>query len=500
MTNISRSTDGAAARRRAWTGLACACAGVLALTAGCAAVGPNFKAPATPTATSYAMAGDDAASPGPTQAAVGDQVAGAWWSLFKSPALDQLVREAIANNRTLEQARARLAASHEAVRAESGLLTADFSGGAYHERANLNAFSGGAFSASSLAGFPTNPIYNLYTISPSISYNLDLFGAKRRRVESLKATAEAQARELDAAYLILSGEVFEQALTVADANLQIRALEGIGANDQADLDMLRRAQAAGGATAADIAAAESQLAADQAAIPVQRQRLAVARHALATLVGKTSAEWSPPEFDETSGVLPASLPVSLPSQLVRNRPDILEAEAQLHAATADIGVADAAFYPDITLSATIAQSALTPQTLFSGIADSWAVGGGLTTPIFHSGQLKARKREAEAQARAALAAYEETVLEAFNQVDDALQAVAHDNDAYARQSQAVAAAEARLEMMRKAQAAGGASAQDVIRAERDWRRLKLILSQQGTSRFADAGRLLLTTAAVPPKG
>ncbi len=484
--NILRSTS------LALTGVAAA-----ALLSGCAAVGPNFTPPAAPTAQGYVMAGDDA-NPGPVQTAVGDQVAADWWTLFRSPALDTVVRQALADNRSLAQARARLAAAHEAVTAESGLFSADLTGGVQRERANLNAFSGGAFSTPAAAGFPTNPEYNLYSISPSISYNLDLFGGVRRRAESLKATEEAQARELDAADLTLTGHIVEQALTIADANIQIRDLSELAQTDQADLDMLRRAQTAGGASRADVAQAEAALAQDQAAVPVQRQRLAAARHRMAVLVGKSPSEWTPPDFDIGSGSMPASLPVSLPSALVRQRPDILEAEAQLHAATADIGVATANLYPNITLSANIAQNALTPQTMFAPIADSWAVGAGLTAPIFHSGELKAKQRQAQDDARAALAAYEETVLEAFGQVDDALQAIAHDNQAYAEQTAAVEAATQKLEMLRRAQAAGGASAQDVIHSERQWRQLKLTLSQQGTGRFADAARLLLVTASPPP--
>ena len=507
MTNISRWTDVAVAsrdarrpsrrypsHRRAAT---MAAVSASAMLIGCAAVGPNFTHPAAPAAQGYAMAGDDP-NIGPDQAAIGDQVIAEWWTLFRSPALDQLVREAIANNLTLAQARAHLAASHEAVAAESGLFSADLSAGVQRERANLNAFSGGAFSSGGASGFPTNPEYNLYSVSPSVSYDLDLFGGRRRRVESLKAAAESQARELDAAYLTLTGKVVEQALTIADATVQIRALEAIDADDQADLDILLRAQEAGGATPEQVSTAQGLLAQDSAAIPMQRQRLAAARHQLAILIGKAPSEWSPPDYDD-SGALPQTMPVSLPSQLVRQRPDILEAEAQLHAATAQIGVATAALYPNITLSANIAQNALTPQTMFSQIANSWALGAGLTTPIFHSGELKAQQRQAQDEARAALAAYEETVLEAFSQVDDALQAVAHDNQAYAEQDKAVQAATARLEMTRRAVAAGGASTQDLVRSERDLRRLRQVLAQQGSARFADAARLLLATAAVPPK-
>ncbi|MDR3509821.1 MAG: efflux transporter outer membrane subunit [Caulobacteraceae bacterium] len=477
--------------RSAFAGVA-----AVALLSGCTAVGPNFAPPATPAAQGYAQAGDDA-NPGPSQAAVGDKVIAEWWSLFHSKDLDALVRQAIANNRTLEAARARLAQARDDAATEGGLLNADLSAGIKRERANLNALSGGAFGSAG-GGIPTNPEFNLYSLGPSVSYNLDLFGAKRRRVESLTATAESQARELDAAYLTLTGKVVDQALTIGDANTQIETLEAIAASDRADLEMIRKAHAAGGASAADVAAAEQALAQDTAAIPAQRQRLAAARHRMAVLVGQSPSDWSPPNFDTQSGSLPMSFPVSLPSALVRERPDILEAEARLHAATAEIGVATADLYPNITLSANLSQDALTAGTIFSNPSTSWAYGVGLTAPLFHSGELKAKQRKAKDAARAALADYQETVLEAFNQVADSLQAVAHDNQAYADQTRALTAASARLEMARSAFRAGGASAEQVVRAERDWRRTRLALSQQGAGRYADAARLLLATAHAPP--
>ena len=450
---------------------------------------------------SYAMAGDDANS-GVMRAAIGEKVVGDWWTLFHSPALDSVIREAIAGSPTLAEARARLAQAHAAIAAETGLVSADLHAGAQRERANLNAFSGGTFSDFSgipgLPAFPTNPEFNLYTLSPSISYNTDIFGGVRRRREQLKASEEAQARELDAAYLTLTGQVVQQALIIADANIQIRSLTDIAQSDKDDLAMVQRAFAAGGASKADLAGLESQLAQDQAAIPVQRQRLAMARHALAVLVGKPPASWTAPDFDETSAVLPEVLPVSLPSDLVRSRPDILEAEAKLHAATAEIGVATADLYPKITLSAMLSQDALTPQTLFSPTSTSWSVAGGLTTPIFHSGELHARKREAEDAARVALAQYEVTVLQAFGQVADVLSAIAHDNDAYARQASAMEAATARAAMMRKGYAVGGVTAQALLDAERDAKRLRLDLAQKGTGRYVDAAELMYATASVPP--
>ncbi|HEY5007362.1 MAG TPA: efflux transporter outer membrane subunit [Caulobacteraceae bacterium] len=470
-----------------------------ALLAACV-VGPNFHAPAPPAVSSYSMVGDDA-NVGPTQAAVGDKVVSEWWTLFHSPALDQLVRQAVAGNPTLAEARARLEASRQAVKAEDGRLIADANAGAQRERANLNAFSGGSFSDFNIPGvpsFPTNPEFNLYSIGATVSYNLDLFGGLKRRTESLRASEEEKARELDAAYLTLTGKVVAQALTIADANIQIRALDDINANDKADLDMIRKARVAGGASAADVAQAESLLAQDRSAVPAQRQRLAAARHQMAILLGKAPAAWTPPDFDANSGSLPAVLPVAVPSELVHSRPDILEAEAKLHAATADVGVATANLYPNINLTASIEQSALTPGSLFNYASTGWNIGAGLTAPLFHSGELTAKKREAEANARAALDVYEQTVLTAFAQVADVLTALANDNQSYADQTRALDAANARVEMMRKGYAAGGVSAYQLLEAERDWQRTRLQLNQQGFGRYADAAQLLLATANVPP--
>jgi NodT family efflux transporter outer membrane factor (OMF) lipoprotein len=470
------------------------------LLAGCVTVGPNYKPPTPPVSHGYAQSGD-IANPGALKTDVGAQVLDDWWTLFQSPALDKLMREAIANNLTLAEARARLAEASEAQAAQGGLLTADATAGYKRERANLVAFSGGAFSPSSLPGglsFPTNPQFNLYSIGGSVSYNFDLFGGQRRLRESLSAQTETQARELDAAYLTLTGKVVEQALTAADATIQTQALQAIADADRKDLDMIIKSRDAGGSSEADVLAARQQLAFDSASIPAQRQRLSAARHAMAVLVGKSPSEFTPPEFEANSGALPASLPVSIPSALVHERPDILEAEAKLHAATAEIGVADANFYPNITLNGTLSQDALTPQTIFSKVSDSYNFGPALTVPIFHSGELHARKRQAEDAARAALLVYEETVLEAFAQVDDSLQAIAHDNQAYEDQTRVLDLAQARLDMARRSFAAGGITARQLLSAQKALVQAQLDLQQNGTGRYADAARLMLAVAHVPP--
>ncbi len=336
------------------------------------------------------------------------------------------------------------------------------------------------------------------SIGATVSYNLDPFGSIRRQKESLEATAEAQARELDAAYLTLTGQVVAQAFTIADANLQIDELNEVVANDQSDLDAVKRSHAAGGASDADVAGVESLLSQDQSLIPGQHQRLEAARHALAILLGRAPADWTAPDFTARSFTMPETLPVSLPSALVRNRPDILEAEARLHAAVANVGVATANLYPSINLTATLEQDALTPQALFSPTSTGWTLMAGLTTPIFHSGELKAKQREAQANARVALAAYELTVLQAFGQVADVLSSIAHDNQAYGAQMRALDAAQARVTMERRGYALGGVSELELVDAERDWARTRLAVTQQSYSRAGDAALLLLATADVPP--
>ena len=169
----------------------------------------------------------------------------------------------------------------------------------------------------------------------------------------------------------------------------------------------------------------------------QRQRLEAAKHALAILLGKAKSNWIAPDFTARSFTMPQTLPVSLPSELLRNRPDILEAEAKLHAAVAEVGVATANLYPNINLTATLEQTALTPQNVFSYSSTAWTLAAGLSAPVFHSGELKAKQRQAQANARVALAEYELTVLQAFGQVADVLSSIAHDNQAYEAQKRAL---------------------------------------------------------------
>jgi NodT family efflux transporter outer membrane factor (OMF) lipoprotein len=268
----------------------------------------------------------------------------------------------------------------------------------------------------------------------------------------------------------------------------------IVADDQHNIDIVRRAEAEGGEPSSATPGGVAQLAEDQALLPPLDQEIAQARHALAMLVGKSPAEWTAPDFAFQSFTAPAVIPVTLPSTLVRRRPDILAAEDDFHADTARIGVATADLYPDIKLSAGLEQSALTPATLFNYSSTGWTLASGLTAPILNGGALKADKRAAEAQARASLAQYKLTVLTAFVQVSDVLAALANDDARLAADSRAERAAQSSLNDARAAYSLGGGALLPVVVAQRQLNRAKLTLTQARGQKLMDTVDLYAATA------
>ncbi|MDB5477246.1 MAG: efflux system, outer rane lipoprotein NodT family [Phenylobacterium sp.] len=465
----------------------------LALSA-CAAVGPNFKTPAGPqgpAAAGYAMAGD----PGPAGVRLSPEtrVAGPWWQAFGSADLDHVVRQALEGSPTLAEANATLQrAQQQAAAARGGQLPqVDVSGSAQRERINLQAFG--------FSGFPglalSNPTINLYTVGGTVGYDLDLFGGKRRATEAASARAEAAARQADAAYLTLSGNVAMQAMRVASLRAQIATLQQVADDDRRLLDMIHAAQRAGSEAPSATAGGEAQLAEDEALAPPLQRDLAAARHQLALLVGKSPAEWTAPDFDLAAMTSPGETPLSLPSELVRKRPDILAAEAELHAATADVGVAVANQYPDIRLSANLTQSAIQPQNLFNYNASGWQLLSGVTAPIFHGGTLKAQRKGAEADARAALARYQSTVIRAFVQVSDVLAALGTDQQQIVALKRAETAAAASARDAQTAYRLGGGTLLQVIDAQRTFNRARRNSVQAEGQRLSDLVQLYTATAA-----
>ncbi|RZI94006.1 MAG: efflux transporter outer membrane subunit, partial [Rubrivivax sp.] len=347
---------------------------LLAVSA-CTTVGPDFQRPAAATdVAGYAMAGDPSAASVATLAS-SNASAAQWWTAFKSPELNGLVEQALKSNATLQAADAALVRVSELERAQRGSNgpQANLSGEAQRERINTSSFG--------IEGFPS-PTINVFSLGTGLKYNLDLFGGERRKDETAAAQTEAQRQRTDAAYLNLTGAVVSRAIELASLRAQLDALDGIIKVDSETIAMIQRGIQAGGVPSSAVNPAEAQLAEDQARRPALQRRIATTRHALALLVGQAPSNWSAPDIDLNELTLPASIPVNLPSELVRKRPDILAAEADLHAATAAIGVAEAARYPNVSLDASFVLTALHPEDLFKYDSSGWGIGPSITAPLF----------------------------------------------------------------------------------------------------------------------
>ncbi len=470
------------------------CVTALALSA-CTTVGPNFKASEGPmgsAAAGYVMAGD-AVAPG-VRLSPDVRAAGPWWQAFGSPELDHVIRQALADSPSIAQARASLDKAQAEARAKRGaqFVQVDANAAAERERINLAAFG--------FSGFPggppvSNPTINLYQVGASVSYDLDLFGGRKRATEEANARAEAAARQADAAYLTLSANVAMQAMKIATLRAQMSEARAIVTDDRRVIDMAQRAEAAGGASHSALSGGVTQLAEDEAQIPALQRALDAARHQLALLIGKSPAEWAAPDFDLVKFKAEADIPISLPSGLVRNRPDILAAEANLHVATAAVGVAIAHQYPDIRLSAVLTQEAIKPGNIFQADAAAWTILGGLSAPVFHGGTLKAERAAAEAEARISLARYEQTVLRAFVQVSDVLSSLGADQQAITSLELVNRAAESAADDAQNALRLGGGPMIDVVQAQRTLSRARRALVEAQGRRMSDLVELYAATAA-----
>ena len=462
-------------------------ASLLALTAACTTVGPNYKGPAPPAAQGYAMAGDLPSR----EAALGDRLAGDWWSLFGSPEIDQAVRAAVAGNHNLEATRQSLLQARDAIGAQAARATLDANASVSETRVNLSSFG---FSQFPLPGGQTlslsNPTFTDYSFGLTGRYDFDLVGGRKRERERLLAAAEAQGFQTDAAYLTLTAQVVGQAIAIAGFRAQIAAADEIVKSDQANLELANKAFQLGGGTRLDVATVQTELAADQALITPLRQQLAVARHAMALLVGEPPSGFTPPDFDLGRISQPARVPVELPSALVHDRPDIQAAEAQLHAAIAQIGVTTADLYPKLTLNGNITQSALHPQDLFGYGATGFGIGPSFSVPILGRGQLKAKTSMAEDEARGALARYQQVVLSAFTQVADSLQAVAHDDQAVGEAQSQLASSTDALRLQRLRFQAGKAGLLPVLDNQRSYARASIAVVRAKAQRLQDTAALL----------
>ncbi len=452
-------------------------------------VGPDFQTPPPPAVTTYSAKGD-AGPPNDQRVALGQRIEGDWWAGFKSPALDGVIKQALSGNQDVEAARQRMAEAEEQVNAAEGALLPQVSlgGSTAYQKYGRSLFGPLNF---------TIPPFVAYVVGPTVSFPLDLFGGEKRTVEERKALLEYQGFELDAAYQSLTAHVAAEALALAAARAQIVTLIGIIADDERNVGLVQSAMTAGSGTRVQLVSAQSQQAEDRALLPDLNQQEAVARHALAILVGKAPAEWNAPDFSLSDFALPAELPVNLPSELVHRRPDIRAAESQLHAASAAIGVATANLYPSINLTATVTQQALTPGGLFNSIANAYALAANISQPIFNGGRLSAERRAAIDNYKAALAIYRQTILIAFGDVGDRLQALTNDADRVRAETAAADTAAQALDLARRSYAAGNSGILDVIDAQRRNAQAQLGLARASAQRLMDTAQLYLALGGSP---
>ena len=455
------------------------------MLAGCT-VGPDFQRPAAPGDTGYRAPDEIRPATGAPVVVTGDGPALRWWTAFGSPRLDALVDQAIAHNQTLAASNATLAAAREQVAAIRGrqLPQVDATARIEHETVNLSAF-----------GFPgSNPEFSLYSVGGGVSYDLDLFGGTRRRVEQAAAQAETQLRQTQAAHLTVAGQVVNQVLTIAAIRAQIATAEALLADDRRNVDLTQKRKDGGEGTLVEVLTAQSQFEADRADIPQLSQQLSEARHLLATLVGLTPAALAQADFDFADLTLPTPIPVTLPSSLVHKRPDILQAEASAHAATAAVGIATAQLYPDITLGATVTQGAPNIGDIVSSAFRGFDIFGGLSAPIFHGGTLKAERRAAIDRATAAQATYQQTVLDAFRQVADLLQSIDSDQRSVANQRESVQVAGRSVGLSRRSFQVGNTGILQILDSERQYQRASANLVDAQARQFLDVARLYVATA------
>lgn len=463
---------------------------IAGLLSGCA-VGPNFQTPAAPVVQQY-TAGT------PVTATVASAGAGGiaqrfdpamdipaqWWTLFHSPQLDALVREALANSPLMAQAKATLRQASETLSGQTGATRypqIDLQLGNTRQQIDTAALG--------IPNVPQAGPFTLYNAAVDVSYTVDAFGANTRMLEGLQAQVQNQADELQAVRLTLAANVVTAAIRQASLRIQIVSSEQMLQLQRQQLDIMEQRFAAGGIARRDLKNQRTLVAQSEAALPALRQQLAQVSHQLAVYLGKAPAQVDLQPLDLNTLTLPATLPLSLPSALARQRPDIRAAEATLHQASAQVGVATANLYPKLTISGSVGAE----QTRISEIANSlnvWSIGIKLMQPLFHGGELRAKKRSAIAAYDAAAAGYQQTVLQALQQVADSLRALENDARALQARTQAAENAADSLTITQRQYQAGGVSHLGLLDAERQRMQTDLDRTVAQAARFTDTAALL----------
>jgi NodT family efflux transporter outer membrane factor (OMF) lipoprotein len=464
------------------------CVALLVALSGCM-VGPDFKRPAAPSVAGYLpgpLPGRTAAaagSAGEAQAfSLGADVPGQWWTLYNSPALNAIVEHALKANPDLASAQAALRAAREAYYAQKGALWPTVGASYNFTRQKTSNTLAPVLNSN-------QDLYSLHTAQVTVDYTPDVFGGIRRQTESVRAQAQSQRFQTEAAYLTLTTNVVAAAIQEASLREQIRATRDSVAETREVLAVMRRQLALGEIARGDVALQETAAAQADLTLPPLEKQLAQEQDLLADLTGRYPSEPGVQPLDLKALSLPRDLPVSLPSKLVEQRPDVRAAEASLNAASALIGVAIANRLPNVTLEAIAGGQSTNIGQLFSNGNDLWSLAGAVAQPIFDGGMLLHKQREARANFDQAQAQYHSTVLSAFQNVADSLQALLADARQLAAAEAADETASESMTIARKQLALGQVSGLVVLTTEQAWQQARIARAQAAAARLADTAAL-----------
>ena len=461
----------------------------VALVSGCA-VGPNFQRPTPPAVPGYTRqpfvaktASADVAA-GEEQRFVQNQaITQQWWTLFQSPQLNALIDKALAANPTLVVAQTALRQAWELVYAQQGFFYPTVQGNFSASRQQVS----GTFAPPTVLNSMT---LNFYTLQGTASWTLDVFGGNRRQVESLRAQAESQRFLLAAAYVVLTSNVVAAAVQEASLRAQIAATEDIIAISTQSLALLRRQFELGYVARLDVAAQEAALAQVRATLPPLRKQLELTRDLLTVLAGRFPSDEPEETFELAALHLPQNLPVSLPSQLVEQRPDVRAAEEALHAAGAQVGVAIANILPQFAISGAAGGTSTAGITsMFAAANPYWIGAATLMQTLFDGGTLVHRKRAADAAFEQAAAQYRSTVLTAFQNVADTLYTLQYDAESLREAVAAEQAAQVTLDITVKQQQLGYVNYLSLLSAQQAYQQTRITRVQAQANRFADTAAL-----------
>ena len=460
--------------------------------AGCA-MGPNFRAPAAPKVDRFTPAPLPAETATATTAGgdaqrflAGADVPAHWWATFGNPEIDRRIEQALQHSPTIAAAQAALRQAEENAKASaSGLFPhLDANVGATRQKQSGAQFAG--LGGGAVAG--SQP-FNVFNAGVSVGYVFDLFGGVRRGIEAQRAAADVQRAQLDATYLTLAANVVTASLQEASLREQVNANQQVVDALRQQLAIAEKQQAIGARSFSDTLAVRTQLATASAILPGLEAQLAATRNQLATYLGVTPAQLALHPVALADVHLPTDIPVSLPSTVVAQRPDIRAAAAQLHAATASVGVATANMLPQLTLSGSVGSQAVEAGDLFSAGTGSWSVGLNILQPLFHAGELLHKKRAAQAGMDAALANWKQTVLVAFQNVADSLQALTYDTDTLKVLATAEQDAARLLSLTRSQYQVGAVGYLNLLSAVQTYQEARVALIKARTARLADTAAL-----------